>query len=61
MQFTKLGRTGLLVSRLCLGTATFGKQTGEHDSQLILDKASEAGINFIDTADAYPMGADAAR
>ena len=60
MKFTKFGRTGLSVSRLCLGTATFGKQTDESASQQILDKAAEAGINFIDTADAYPMGADLA-
>jgi aryl-alcohol dehydrogenase-like predicted oxidoreductase len=60
VKFTKFGRTGLSVSRLCLGTATFGKQTDESASQQILDKAAEAGINFIDTADAYPMGADLA-
>ena len=60
MKFTRFGRTGLSVSRLCLGTATFGKQTDESASQQILDKAAEAGINFIDTADAYPMGADLA-
>jgi aryl-alcohol dehydrogenase-like predicted oxidoreductase len=60
MKFTKFGLTGLSVSRLCLGTATFGKQTDESASQQILDKAAEAGINFIDTADAYPMGADLA-
>jgi aryl-alcohol dehydrogenase-like predicted oxidoreductase len=60
VKFTKFGRTGLSVSRLCLGTATFGKQTDESASQQILDKAAEAGINFIDTADAYPMGADSA-
>ena len=60
MKFTKFGPTGLSVSRLCLGTATFGKQTDESASQQILDKAAEAGINFIDTADAYPMGADLA-
>ena len=60
MKFTKFGLTGLSVSRLCLGTATFGKQTDESASLQILDKAAEAGINFIDTADAYPMGADLA-
>jgi aryl-alcohol dehydrogenase-like predicted oxidoreductase len=60
VKFTKFGRTGLSVSRLCLGTATFGKQTDESASHQILDKAAEAGINFIDTADAYPMGADLA-
>jgi 1-deoxyxylulose-5-phosphate synthase len=60
MKFTKVGRTGLTVSRLCLGTATFGKQTDESVSHQILDLAAEAGINFIDTADAYPMSADMA-
>jgi aryl-alcohol dehydrogenase-like predicted oxidoreductase len=58
MQFTKLGRTGVLVSRLCLGTATFGKQTDEGVARQILDKAADAGINFIDTANFYPMGAE---
>ena len=58
MQFTKLGRTGVLVSRLCLGTATFGKQADEGVARQILDKAADAGINFIDTANFYPMGAE---
>lgn len=57
MQLTKFGRTGLSVSRLCLGTATFGKQTDEAESHHILDAAADAGINFLDTADFYPMGA----
>jgi 1-deoxyxylulose-5-phosphate synthase len=58
MLFTKFGRTGLMVSRLCLGTATFGKQSEERMSHDILSSAADAGINFIDTADGYPMGAD---
>ncbi len=58
MQFARFGRTGLSISRLGLGTATFGKQTDEAASHRILDIAAEAGVNFIDTADAYPMGAD---
>jgi 1-deoxyxylulose-5-phosphate synthase len=58
MLFTKFGRTGLTVSRLCLGTATFGKQSEERVSHDILSSAADAGINFIDTADGYPMGAD---
>ena len=58
MQFTKFGRTGVIVSRLCLGTATFGKQTDERVSHQILDRAADAGINFIDTANFYPMGAE---
>jgi 1-deoxyxylulose-5-phosphate synthase len=57
MQLTKFGRTGMSVSRLCLGTATFGKQTDEAESHRILDAAADAGINFLDTADFYPMGA----
>ena len=53
---THLGRTGLSVSRLALGTMTFGLQTDEPTSHRILDKATEAGINFLDTADVYPLG-----
>ena len=53
---TRLGRTGLTVSRLALGTMTFGLQTDEAISQQILDKATGAGINFLDTADVYPLG-----
>jgi aryl-alcohol dehydrogenase-like predicted oxidoreductase len=59
MKFTKFGGTGLTVSRMCIGTGTFGKQADEEESHRILDKAAEAGINFIDTADLYPAGADA--
>jgi aryl-alcohol dehydrogenase-like predicted oxidoreductase len=57
MQLTRFGRTGISVSRLCLGTATFGKQTDEAESHRILDAEADAGINFLDTADFYPMGA----
>ncbi|HTJ34674.1 MAG TPA: aldo/keto reductase [Dactylosporangium sp.] len=53
MQYTKLGRTGLAVSRLCLGTMNFGWQLGEADSHAILDRAVADGINFVDTADMY--------
>lgn len=53
---TRLGRTGLTVSRLALGTMTFGLQTDEPTSHRILDKAAEGGINFLDTADVYPLG-----
>ncbi|MES2188219.1 MAG: aldo/keto reductase [Pseudomonadota bacterium] len=53
---TRFGRTGLKVSRLALGTMTFGLQIEEPESQRILDKAVGAGINFIDTADVYPLG-----
>ena len=53
---TKLGQTGLTISRLVLGTMTFGLQTDEETSIKILDTAAEAGINFLDTADVYPLG-----
>jgi aryl-alcohol dehydrogenase-like predicted oxidoreductase len=53
MEFTQLGRTGLKVSRLCLGTMNFGPQTQEKDSFAIMDKALELGINFFDTANVY--------
>ena len=53
---TKLGQIGLTVSRLVLGTMTFGLQTDEETSIKILDTAAEAGINFLDTADVYPLG-----
>jgi aryl-alcohol dehydrogenase-like predicted oxidoreductase len=53
MQYTNLGRTGLKVSRLCLGTMNFGPQTTEPDSFAIMDRAHEHGINFFDTANVY--------
>ena len=53
MEYTQLGRTGLNVSRLCLGTMNFGPQTTEADSFAIMDKALELGINFFDTANVY--------
>ena len=53
MQYTHLGRTGLLVSKLCLGTMNFGPQTTEADSFAIMDRALELGINFFDTANVY--------
>ncbi len=53
MEFTQLGRTGLKVSRLCLGTMNFGPHTTEEDSFAIMDKALELGINFFDTANVY--------
>ena len=53
MEFTQLGRTGLKVSRLCLGTMNFGPQTSEEDSFRIMDRAHELGINFFDTANVY--------
>lgn len=56
MQIRSLGRTGLKVTNLCLGTMTFGNQADKHTSFKILDKALDAGVNFIDTADVYPIG-----
>jgi aryl-alcohol dehydrogenase-like predicted oxidoreductase len=53
MQFTRLGRTALKVSRFCLGTMNFGPQTTEQDSHAIMDKAIDVGINFVDTANVY--------
>jgi aryl-alcohol dehydrogenase-like predicted oxidoreductase len=53
MEFKHLGRTGLKVSRLCLGTMNFGPHTSEPDSFAIMDKALELGINFFDTANVY--------
>jgi 1-deoxyxylulose-5-phosphate synthase len=56
MDYTRLGRTGLRVSRLCLGTMTFGNQCDERTSVAILDAAMAGGVTFIDTADVYPLG-----
>ena len=53
MDYKQLGRTGLRVSRLCLGTMNFGPDTSESDSFRIMDRALEHGINFFDTADVY--------
>ncbi len=53
MKYTSLGRTGLQVSRLCLGTMNFGPQTSPADSFAIMDRALEHRINFFDTADVY--------
>ncbi len=53
MEYTKLGRTGLRVSRFCLGTMNFGVDTPESDAFAIMDRALELGINFFDTANVY--------
>ena len=53
MQYTHPGRSGLSVSRLCLGTMNFGPMSSEPDSYIIMDAALEAGINFFDTANRY--------
>jgi len=53
MEYVRLGRSGLRVSRLCLGTMNFGPLTSEEDSHAIMDRALELGINFFDTANVY--------
>lgn len=53
MEYTQLGRTGVRVSQLCLGTMNFGSQTSESDAHHIMDSAHESGINFFDTANTY--------
>jgi aryl-alcohol dehydrogenase-like predicted oxidoreductase len=57
MKIKRLGRTGLKVSEMCLGTMTFGNQCDEPTSYAIMSKAFDAGVTFFDTADAYPLGA----
>ncbi|MFC8873344.1 aldo/keto reductase [Streptomyces ardesiacus] len=61
MKYTQLGRTGLKVSRLVLGTMNFGPQTDEADSHAIMDAALDAGINFFDTANVYGWGENKGR
>lgn len=61
MKYTQLGRTGLKVSRLVLGTMNFGPQTSEADSHAIMDAALDAGINFFDTANVYGWGENKGR
>jgi len=53
MEYTHLGRTGLKISRLCLGTMNFGPETPEEESFAIMDRALDLGINFFDTANVY--------
>ena len=53
MQYVQLGRSGVKVSRLCLGTMNFGPETAEPDSFAIMDRALELGVNFFDTANVY--------
>jgi aryl-alcohol dehydrogenase-like predicted oxidoreductase len=55
MKIRRMGRTGLKVTELCLGTMTFGQQCDERTSFAILDKAADRGVNFLDTADVYPV------
>ncbi|WUD74736.1 aldo/keto reductase [Streptomyces sp. NBC_00510] len=61
MEYTQLGRTGLKVSRLVLGTMNFGPQTDEADSHAIMDAAHDAGVNFFDTANVYGWGENKGR
>ncbi|MGY1984960.1 aldo/keto reductase [Blastococcus sp. SYSU DS0669] len=61
MDHTHLGRSGLSVSRLCLGTMNFGWKTGEGDSHAILDRALAEGVNFVDTANVYGFEAGKGR
>jgi aryl-alcohol dehydrogenase-like predicted oxidoreductase len=61
MQYVKLGRSGLTVSRLCLGTMNFGVDTEEKEAYRIMDAALDAGINFFDTANIYGWGDNAGR
>ncbi|WP_432076090.1 aldo/keto reductase [Streptomyces wuyuanensis] len=61
MEYTQLGRTGLKVSRLVLGTMNFGPQTTEADSHTIMDAALGAGLNFFDTANVYGWGENKGR
>jgi aryl-alcohol dehydrogenase-like predicted oxidoreductase len=56
MEYRSLGRTGIQVSELCLGTMNFGSSTDETESIKIIEAAIEAGINFIDTANCYGQG-----
>jgi aryl-alcohol dehydrogenase-like predicted oxidoreductase len=53
VEHTHLGRTGLLVSRLCLGTMNFGPETSEEDAFAIMDRALDEDVNFFDTANVY--------
>jgi aryl-alcohol dehydrogenase-like predicted oxidoreductase len=56
MEYRKLGRTGLMVSELCLGTMTFGNEADEQTSKSVTDRFVEAGGNFLDTANVYSRG-----
>jgi aryl-alcohol dehydrogenase-like predicted oxidoreductase len=58
IEITRLGRAGMKVSRVCLGTMTFGNQANEETAFAIMDAADAAGVTFFDTADAYPLGGD---
>jgi aryl-alcohol dehydrogenase-like predicted oxidoreductase len=57
MEYRRLGRTGLMVSELCLGTMTFGRELDEEGSREIIARFLEAGGNFVDTANVYENSA----
>ncbi|MPQ99315.1 aldo/keto reductase [Modestobacter sp. I12A-02628] len=61
MEYTHLGRSGLSVSRLCLGTMNFGPETDEATSHAIMDRAHQEGVNFFDTANVYGFAAGKGR
>ena len=58
MEYIRLGGSGLQVSRICLGTMTFGLQVDEDRSREILDSSADRGVTFLDAADVYPLGGD---
>jgi 1-deoxyxylulose-5-phosphate synthase len=58
MEYVRLGGSGLQVSRICLGTMTFGLQVEEERSRAILDYSADKGVTFLDAADVYPLGGD---
>jgi aryl-alcohol dehydrogenase-like predicted oxidoreductase len=55
MQTKRLGRSGIAVSKICMGTMTFGNQADEKEAHRILNRSFDAGINFFDTAENYPV------
>ncbi|HKJ24926.1 MAG TPA: aldo/keto reductase, partial [Myxococcota bacterium] len=55
MKYRRLGSSGLVVSEICLGTMTFGSMADEATSLEVIDKAFDAGIDFLDAAEAYPV------
>jgi aryl-alcohol dehydrogenase-like predicted oxidoreductase len=57
MEYRELGRTGVKISRLCLGTMTFGQQNSESEGHAQLDYARDCGINIVDASEIYPVPA----
>ena len=55
MEYRYIGKTGLRVSSICMGTMTFGSSTSKDEAFKILDKSYDRGINFFDTAELYPV------